>query len=176
MPPKTVALIGAVCLTTGWLLASMLTPPIANLQDLPDRRATAAPQPAPQIPSFEPFSERLQSLLRQAPAPPVPKRNPFSFGNRSRSIPATASPSEARQAPAPPPAPIAVGPRFTLSGTAVTDVAGNPVHTAVLSDGYTVHLVKAGDTVGGYRVLEVTESSVMLEAADGAAYVLRLPR
>jgi hypothetical protein len=50
------------------------------------------------------------------------------------------------------------------------------VHTAVLSDGYTVHLVKAGDTVGGYRVVEVTETSVTLAGADGAAYVLRLPR
>jgi hypothetical protein len=55
-------------------------------------------------------------------------------------------------------------------------VAGILVHTAVLSDGYTVHLVKAGDTLGGYRVVEVTESSVTLADADGAAYVLRLPR
>jgi hypothetical protein len=59
---------------------------------------------------------------------------------------------------------------------AVSDVAGNLVHTAVLSDGSTVHLVKAGDTVGGYRVVEVTESSVTLADGDGAAYVLRLPR
>src|SRR5215210_9399281 len=38
MPPKTVALLGAVCLTTGWLMASMLTPPVAKLQSLTDRR------------------------------------------------------------------------------------------------------------------------------------------
>src|SRR4029078_12926060 len=38
MPPKTVALLGAVCLTTGWLLASMLTPPVAKLQSLPQSR------------------------------------------------------------------------------------------------------------------------------------------
>lgn len=175
MPPKTVALIGAVCLTTGWLLASVLTPPIANLQDLPDRRTSAPPQPVEPIAS-EPFSEKLHALLRQAPAPPVPRRNPFAFGSRSRAVGTTASPLEGRPAPAPPPAPIVVGPRFALSGTAASDVAGILVHTAVLSDGYTVHLVKAGDTVGGYRVVEVTESSVTLADADGAAYVLRLPR
>lgn len=54
------------------------------------------------------------------------------------------------------------------------DTANGPIHTAVLSDSHTVHLLNAGDLIGGYRVLEVNENSVTLADASGARYVLRL--
>ena len=145
MPPRTVALIAAVCLTTGWLLASMLAPPVAKLQALPERRA---PQHRHAEPSA-PFTEQLQLRLRQAPLPPVPRRNPFVFGTargrRDTTMTASAGAGGGADRTS------RVGPTFTLSGVGVSDTAGGPLHTAVLSDGNTVHLVKAGDTMAGIR-------------------------
>ena len=66
MPPKTVAVLGAVCLTTGWLLASMLTPPVAKLQSLPERRTASAAAAASDPPAA--FTEQLHLKLQQAPA------------------------------------------------------------------------------------------------------------
>ena len=176
MPPRTVALIGAVCVTTGWLLASMLTPPIANLQDLPERRTSAPPQAVDRIDNTAAFGERLHALLRDAPPPPVPRRNPFEFGGRSRVVSVAPLTSVPPPAPPPPAPPAVVGPRFTLSGIAAIESPSGLTHTAVLSDGTTVHLVKVGETVGGYRVVEVTEISVTLSDVSGASYVLRLAR
>ena len=176
MPPRTVALISAICITTGWLLASLLTPPIANLQDLPERRTSPPAQAVENIDHTVRFGERLHSLLRQAPAPPVPRRNPFVFGTRSRSVTAAAGVPEPTPAPEPPATPIVAGPRFTLSGIAVTESPSGPIHTAVLSDGATVHLVKAGDTVRGYQVIAVTDSSITLSDVSGTRSVLQLPR
>src|SRR5687768_2796051 len=86
MPLKSVALIAAICLTTGWLLASLLTPPVANVQVLPDRRPPQAQTTADPIEAG--YSEQLRLRLQQAPAPPVPTRNPFVFAPRA---PMTAS-------------------------------------------------------------------------------------
>ena len=174
MPPKTVVLIGAACVTTGWLLASMLTPPIANLQDLPQRRPTVPEQRVEGVVNTAPFTERLHTLLRQAPPPPVSRRNPFAFASRQRVDMVAATPAEPARSLEPQAAPVIAGPRFTLSGIAATEGPNGPTHTAVLSDGTTVHLVKAGDSIAGYRVVEVTESSVTLADADGARQTLRL--
>jgi len=171
MPLRTAALIGAVCLTVGWLLASLLTPPIALVQGLPARSV----QPAPaDVAAIAPLAEQLDFKLRHAPQAPAPRRNPFTFGTRTRS----AAPSTPTRVPAPvddtPVAPAIVGPMFSLSGIGVREMPSGPVHTAVLSDGNTVHLVKAGDTIGGYQVIDVTETSTTLADAAGTRYVLRL--
>jgi hypothetical protein len=176
MPPKTVALIGAVCLTAGWLLASLLAPPVAKLQALPERRAPRA-ENTPDAPQA--FQEQLQLRLRQAPTAPVPRRNPFVFGSRDRSSApgepaARDSSSDRGPEPAAGEAPQTTSPLFALSGIGVTETPQGEVFTAVLSDGNTVHLVKAGHTVGGYTVLEVTENSITLADAAGAQHVLRM--
>ena len=44
-----VAFVGAICVTIGWLLASMLTPPVARVQSLPQER-TARTNAAPATP------------------------------------------------------------------------------------------------------------------------------
>ena len=82
----------------------------------------------------------------------------------------TASPAPA----AAPIAPVVVGPTFTLSGVGVSDTARGPLYTAVLSDGNTVHLLKAGDTIGRYQVVEVNDHSVTLTDPSAARYVLQL--
>lgn len=178
MPPKTVAVLGAVCLTTGWLLASMLAPPVAKLQTLPEHRAarpaaTAAPDAA--------FAEQLHWRLQQAPVAPVPRRNPFTFGGKTaRSTPGTAGQPAAADvptsgaAPVLEVAPVPSGPIFSLAGIGSTTTADGALLTAVLSDGNTVHLVNAGQTLGGYKIVTVTEDSVTLADAAGQQTVLRL--
>jgi hypothetical protein len=174
MPPKTVAVIGAVCLTTGWLLASILTPPVANVQALPERRPT--PQPA-SVQEIEPFVEPLRLRRSEATIASTPRRNPFAFGNRTRredsatraSLPVTPSaPIEPQAVPAP------VGPIYALSGIGISETTQGIVRTAVLSDGTTVHLVKVGETVGGYTVLEITDTTATLTDSSGTRHSLRL--
>jgi hypothetical protein len=171
MPPRTVAVIGAVCLTTGWLLASLLTPPVARVQSLPERRQTPTPAEAQQL---APYSEQLHLKLRQAPIAPTPRRNPFAFGTQERVSETRATATEPpRDAPITTPAPP-VGPIYSLAGIGVKKTPEGAMHTAVLSDGRAVHLVKAGDVIGGYKVIEVTESSVTLAEPSGVQHVLRL--
>jgi len=161
-----VALIGTVCLTTGWLLASMLTPPVALVQTLREPR----PGPARANSNPPPFTEQLRIRLQQVPEPPTPRRNPFVFGARQRTMPSPSSPVEAR-APIVEPAPLApVGPIYELSGIGVT----GDVRTAVLSDGKSVVLAKVGMVVGGYQVAEISDSSVTLVASSGERHILRL--
>lgn len=174
MLPKTVALIAAVCLTAGWLLASLLMPPVATLQVLPERHAVS---PAVRHESPPPYAEQLQLKVGQAPLSPSPRRNPFVFGTRER-VAATRTnehptPLDQLTPDTPLFAPI-VGPPYSLSGIGVTETPDGEVRTAVLSDGMTVHLVKAGDAVGGYRVTLVTDDAATLTDAAGAQYILRL--
>jgi hypothetical protein len=179
MPPKTVAVVGAVCLTTGWLLASLLAPPVARLQTLPERRTVARSA----TPAAEPeaaFTEQLHWRLQQAPVAPVPRRNPFTFGSKPRESaspngePAASDASAGAAAPVREVAPVPSGPIYALAGVGSTLLTDVVVFTAVLSDGNTVHLVNAGQTVGGYTVVTVTEDSVTLADAQGAQTILRL--
>lgn len=167
MPFRTVALIGAVCLTVGWLLASTLAPPVARLQSLPQRQSR--PTPAPEDPTF---TEQLHFRLQHPPTAPAPRRNPFVFGDRRRSAAAVArgeaaandAPAVETQSAGP------VGPAFALAGIGIT----GDTRTAILSEGQDVHIVKIGDRVGGYDILEITDSSVTLGEPSGLRYLLRL--
>lgn len=177
MPPKTVAVLGAVCLTTGWLLASMLAPPVAKLQTLPERRSSR-----PAATAVEPtaaFAEQLHWRLQQAPVAPVPRRNPFTFGGKTRSSAGVAGQPAAAAVPAGAApvlevAPVPSGPIFSLAGIGSTSSADGVLLTAVLSDGNTVHLVNAGQTIAGYKIVTVTEDSVTLADAAGQQTTLRL--
>jgi hypothetical protein len=175
MPPKAVALIAALCLTTGWLLASVLIPPVARLQALPERRP---PRPAAETPAPPPYSEQLKLRLKEAPLPPTPRRNPFLFGSQQRVRPPKSSgPSQQAQtvlAEPPVAAPAVSAPPFLLSGVATTDTAEGPIRTAVLSDGTTVHLVKVGDSIRGYSVSAVTADAVTLVSPAGTRHILQL--
>jgi hypothetical protein len=177
MPPKTVALFAVACLTTGWVLASVLTPPVAKSQALPDRRSAQPSGTSDVIVSG--FSEHLKLRLQSAPEPPTPRRNPFRFGTRERapepaSIGSRSSSPTAFASPRDV-APLPVGPIYTLAGMAVTGTPEGTVRTAVLGDGRSVHLVKIGDAIGGYTVAEMTDTSVTLVDLAGARYVLTLP-
>ncbi len=179
MPPRTVALVAAACLTTGWLLGSLISPPTAELQSLPQRtpprdtRATAPIEVA--------FTDQLHFKLQQAPLPPVPRRNPFVFAPRvaQPSAPPSGAPHAAKSAPADIAMPVApalapIVPQLALSGIGSTETAEGTVRTAVISDGQSVHLAKIGDVVGGYSVVEIAENAVTIANAAGARWLLRL--
>jgi hypothetical protein len=169
MPAKVVALIVAASLSTGWLLASIVSPPVAELQGLPRRDQPREPQRESTADTT--YSEQLHLKLQAAPQPPVPKRNPFVFGTRERVIapaPSAAIHNAPPSEPPPPPAPM--GPSLRLAGIGTTGTA----RTAVISDGVTVHLVKVGETVAGYAVVEIGENSATIADAAGAQWLLRL--
>jgi hypothetical protein len=171
MRPKVVALIVAAALSTGWLLASIMSPPVAVLQGLPRRDQPREPQRESTTDAS--YSEQLRLKLQAAPQPPVPKRNPFVFGTRERGTAPAAAPSTAmHDAPPSEPLPPTIprGPSLRLAGIGTTGTA----RTAVISDGVTVHLVKTGETVGGYAVVEITESSVTIADAAGAQWQLSM--
>jgi hypothetical protein len=175
MRPKHVTLIAAAALTTGWLLASVVSPPVAELQVLPLQPDRAVPQPSES--SATPYTEQLHLKLRSAPQPPVPRRNPFAFES-SRQIRAngdvTAAPGRDAPAVEAPQPPIVTGPSLRLSGIGSTNAPAGPVWSAVMSDGRTVYLVKIGESVAGYSVMAITEDSVTIADAAGAQWKLRL--
>jgi hypothetical protein len=69
---------------------------------------------------------------------------------------------------------VPTGPIYSLSGIGATDSPDGRVLTAVLSDGNTVYLVKAGDQLGTYKVVAVTDDSATIVDSGGAQVVLRL--
>jgi type IV pilus biogenesis protein PilP len=172
MALRNVTLIGASCLLAGWLLASVVLPPVASLQSnvQPPQRQGASPSAAP---AAAPYTERLRLKLREAPAAPTPRRNPFRF---QRGPQPTVSP----EAPEDPtalslPAAAAPGLPLALAGIATTASADGPARTAVLSSNGDVVLARAGDVLpDGYRVVRVDEESVTLSDATGQELVLRL--
>lgn len=173
MPARLVALIVAGSLTSGWLLASLVSPPVAELQGLPARTPPRAASPS----ADAAFTEQLHLKLQQAPQPPVPRRNPFVFGTRPRTAPDPVAPAPAgdttpeRVLPMPQ---MATGPSLRLAGIGTHTTPAGTVHTAVIGDGTTVHLVKVGETVAGYSVVEITDDSVTIANAAGARWLLKL--
>jgi hypothetical protein len=172
MRPKVVALIAASSVSVGWLLASVIAPPVAELQVLPTRAERRPPSPSE--PSAT-YSEQLHLKLQRAPLAPVTRRNPFVFGPRSTPPPTpTAISTRPREADAPEvgalTAPVIATPSLRLSGVGST----GDVRTAVISDGTTVHLVKVGETVNGYAVVEITDDAVTIADASGAQWKLRM--
>ena len=161
-----VAFVGAICVTIGWLLASMLTPPVARVQSLPQER-TARTNAAPDVP----FTAQLR--LRQRDLPPTPelRRNPFVFEAPRRDA-AERAPSVREQQPPPiAPVPVVSGPAYMLSGNGVT----GDTRTAILTTGSDVYIVRVNDTLGGYAVADISDDSVTLsKGAD--RFTLRLPQ
>lgn len=124
------------------------------------------------------MTEELHTRLRALPRSPTPGRNPFVFSARVHAPSASSAPSRA-EAPAegasaavaaPPPSP-----RFQLSGIASSHVDGAAVLTAILTDNGALVLAKAGDRLtGGYQVVRVEETAVVLVNDAGAELTVRL--
>jgi hypothetical protein len=80
-------------------------------------------------------------------------------------------------APAPPVATPSLpgGPTYSLSGIAATDGPDGVHRTAIISDGHGLLYATAGETLpGGYTVIDVLETMVLLRDPAGAERTLRL--
>jgi hypothetical protein len=170
MSLRAVSVCCALSLLAGWLLASVIFPPVASLQ------SNAAPMPS-RDPSADaappaPYTERLRLRLREAPAAPTPRRNPFTFERTAR--PAARAPEPAVPPVEAPPVETP-GLQVALAGIATADGAEGPSRTAVLSVSGDVILARPGDTLPlGYQVVSVDEESVTLTDATGNAITIRL--
>ncbi len=105
-------------------------------------------------------TERLKARLTPVPAEPVASRNPFGFGNRTRTTPSTPD-AEATPEPA---AVIESAPAIAWP-TLVALLTGKgeaSTLSAVLALGDTVEILTTGATVGGFEVREITATSVEL--------------
>jgi hypothetical protein len=115
---------------------------------------------------------RLQARVRAEVAFREPARNPFRFSARlapSAAVPGVAAAApDVVAAPAPPQVPALT---LTLIGIAADDIDGATEHTAIISTGQSVLLVRAGDAVSaGYTVAKVEEGAVELTStADGTS-------
>jgi hypothetical protein len=168
MHPRHVAFVGAIGITIGWLLASTVSPPVARVQSRPPERP-----PAPAIADAPQDISQVQLGARPQAPMPEGRRNPFVFAPRGgHEVSPDAPRIQAAQAEpaAAPPAPL--GPAFVLSGIGIKGDARTAVLTTTGAD---IHLVTVNDTIDGFTVEEISESSVTL-ARDGARFVLRFPQ
>ena len=164
MSQRNVAFVGAVCVIVGWLIASTVSPPVARVQSRPPVRNPPAPaaddaSPTPQV--------RLDA--RPSSSTPEGRRNPFVFAARATRETSPGAPADPPVEPELSPASAATGPSFVLSGIGVSGDTRTAVLTATGAD---VLLVKVNDTIDGYTVTEISESSITL-TRDGETFVLR---
>lgn len=163
MPPRNIALVGALCVIAGWLLASTVAPPVARVQSRPVPREKPSDVQDPLT-----FTDQLQLRLSQPPPAPQGRRNPFVFAEQSRPSTAAPPPVASPTAPLEPPA-VSVGPAYVLSGIGIS---GDDRTAILTTTGEDVHLLKLNDHIGGYRVAEIAEAAVTLVKGD-ARIVLR---
>ena len=174
--PRTVVLIGAVSLASGWMAGNIASP---AMQEAPIPRRTTGPRPLSSgATSVTPYTAQLRQKLEEHPRSPRTGRNPFIFGSRpaAPSVPMSSAgardvPTEERVFFLPPPAPA-----FKLSGIAASEKDGAVVLTAIVSDNGSMTLVKAGDKLsGGHSVLRVDDKSIVIVNAAGVEQIVRLP-
>lgn len=118
-------------------------------------------------------ADRLKARLAEVTAYRQPARDAFQFGPPPRRVEESPRPLTI-EAPSPVVAPVR--PPYGLAGMAATTENGVIQRTAILSSLQGVSLVKEGETLDtGYRVMSITEDSVILESVnDGAQTTLRL--
>lgn len=174
LTPRSVGLMVALALASGWIGATVTQGP-APAQS----RAPSGPRPLGSPATTVPRAEALRQRMTK---PPLPNRgrNPFIYGSRAplRSTSFRdrgAAPVETAPAPPvetlPPPLPV-----FRLSGIASNTDAGATVLTAIISDNGAMVFAKAGDKLSnGYSVVRVEETSVTLVDATGVTQTIRLP-
>ena len=174
--PRTVVLIGAISLASGWMAGNIASP---ATQEAPAQRRSTGPRPLGGATSVVPYTAQLRQKLEEHPRSPRPGRNPFMFGSRPAAPIAPMSRAEARDDVQPeervfvlpPPAPA-----FKLSGIAANEKDGAVVLTAIVIDNGSMTLVKAGDKLsGGHSVLRVDEKSIVIVDAAGIEQIIRLP-
>ena len=175
LTPRSVGLMVAAALATGWFGASITQRPASEQLSRPSGgpRPLGAAAPMP----------RAENLRQRLSEPPMPGRgrNPFVFGSRPTVRSGAFRDRGASGIPETPPPPVYVPPApplpvFKLSGIASNAEGGATVLTAILNDNGAMVFVKAGDRLSnGYSVVRVDETSVTLVDATGITQTIRLP-
>jgi hypothetical protein len=164
MSSRHVALVGAASAIAGWLIASTVSPPVARVQTRPPVRNT----PAPVVDDMTP-TPHVRLDARPSLATPEGRRNPFVFAARAPHEEERRALADATARPEPTSVPAPAGPAFVLSGIGISGDTRTAVLTATGAD---VLLVKINDTIDGYTVTEISESSITL-TREGETFVLR---
>jgi hypothetical protein len=176
MQPRTVGLIVAAALATGWLMGGGATsqePPVDRSRGPANVRPLGT-SPTP----VTPYTNKLRERLKDQPATPERGRNPFVYGARGGSRPSmTGRSASAEPAPATDPAPfVPPAPMFRLTGIASNQQDGTTVLTAIIMDNGVMVFAKTGDKLSnGHMVVRVDEASVILADSAGVTQTLRLP-
>lgn len=174
MQLRLVALVGILGLAAGWGLGDW-NGAAREARNQEQRSAGPRPLGVESVP-VAPRAQELRLRLQRPIEAPVPARNPFVFGGRTIRPSASRGASagapldvSADAAPGSEPLPtIAAGPVLALSGIATERTGDAAVLTAMISDGQTLHFVKAGDALpGGYTVVAVDATQVTLRGAGG---------
>jgi hypothetical protein len=166
MAVKHVALVGAACVTIGWLLASTLAPPVARVQSL---------SPAPSAPRTQaiveiPATEQLHARLSDGRPLPTNRRNPFVFATSPRAAsPGRPDAADIASVDTPEFVPVATGPAFVLSGIGISGTE----RTAILAADDAVSIVRINDVIGVFTVEAITDDSITL-TRSGEKFILRL--
>jgi hypothetical protein len=174
MHPRTVALIAALSLASGWLASTVVS---QDPQSTVPADAPRGPRPLGRQDAGAPYTQQLRLKLQEHPRSPSPGRNPFVFGTRR---PAAAPAATRATELAPPPdepvaAPSAPLLRFDLSGIAMNRQDDVEVFTAIVNDNGSLVFVKAGDRLSnGYTVVRVEETAAVIADAAGVEQTLRL--
>ena len=188
MPRLRVALIAiAITLVAVWLGAASL----GRRTEVPPAAGGVRPPSPPAVQEEPTWSARdlgedvarLRERLGQAPAPVPIGRNPFSLAVAAPE----AGPLPGSGTPSPPPSALPFAfeavpeARASLTarllGIAVDETADGPEITAMLTMAdESLRFVRVGDRLpGGYRVEEVTPSSVTFADESGRSWRLDLP-
>lgn len=162
MHRKSSALVlgGAVLLTS--YINAPAAPTPASLVASPEEM-DAIVELAPLAGAVAQEADRLRARLAAVPEPPVAKRDPFSFGSERRRVRPEAAPTP------PPNEPVIEAPPPIAWPKLVALLTEKEAITAVLAVGDAVEILKAGETVGGFLIREVTSTAIELVHVATAA-------
>ncbi len=153
----SVLLLGGAVLLTSYVNAPAVLTPAPSPVSPADLAGIDAV--APLADDVAQQAERLRARLAAAPETPVTRRDPFSFGPR---LPPVPSPDAAGEPPMPAVQTDPVIEWPTLVAL-LTDGGDPEARTSVLGMDEGIEILKAGETIGGFLVREITVTSVEIE-------------
>ena len=110
------------------------------------------------------------SVPSKAPEVPATARDPFTFGAARRATPPAGAPGPGKAAPPPPTAARAPKPEVAFELRGILGFPGG--YLAIVNN----QIVKVGDTVSGYRVDRITDTTVVMrDPTDGVSRTVPLP-
>jgi hypothetical protein len=155
-------LLGGAVLLTSYISAPAAPTPAPIFASAAEMDAIVELAPLADDVSQE--AERLRARLAVVPERPVAQRDPFSFGSAPRRAPkATTAPAPEPDAPVIDAVPAIVWPKL------VALLTDKDAITAVVAVGDAVEMLKAGETVDGFLIRDVTSTAIEIVHVATAA-------